>query len=50
MDYDDDAPPDLVETNEVITEEEKPVKVPISIVTGSLFSTNLECFVDTPVC
>ncbi|KAK3400149.1 CobW/HypB/UreG, nucleotide-binding domain-containing protein [Sordaria brevicollis] len=36
MDYDDDAPPDLVEAREVITEEEKPVKVPISIVTGYL--------------
>lgn len=36
MDYDDDAPPDLVETNEVITEMEKPIKVPISIVTGYL--------------
>ncbi|EGO59075.1 hypothetical protein NEUTE1DRAFT_60112 [Neurospora tetrasperma FGSC 2508] len=36
MDYDDDAPPDLIETNEVILEEEKPVKVPITIVTGYL--------------
>lgn len=41
MDYDDDAPPDLIETNEVINEEEKPVKVPITIVTGLLSTTNL---------
>lgn len=41
MDYDDDAPPDLIETNEVILEEEKPVKVPITIVTGMHFPTNL---------
>ncbi|KAK1782526.1 COBW domain-containing protein-containing protein 1 [Copromyces sp. CBS 386.78] len=36
MDYDDDAPPDLIETTEVVNEEEKPVKVPITIVTGYL--------------
>lgn len=35
MDFDDDAPPDLVETTGAeIEEEEKPGKVPITIVTG----------------
>lgn len=37
MDFDDDAPPDLVETTGAeIEEEEKPGKVPITIVTGYL--------------
>lgn len=36
---DDDMPPDLVETGNEVPEEEKPVKVPISIVTGT---SNLE--------
>jgi hypothetical protein len=34
MDFDDDAPPDLVETNAALEEEEITVKVPITIVTG----------------
>lgn len=35
MDWDDDeAPPDLVEVGSNLPEEEKPVKVPITIVTG----------------
>lgn len=37
MDYDDDAPPDLVEVAGVAEEEEEkevPFKVPITIVTG----------------
>lgn len=34
MDFDDDAPPDLVEAGTELTDEEKPVKVPITIVTG----------------
>lgn len=36
MDLDDDAPPDLVETGNGVPDEEKPVKVPITIVTGKL--------------
>ncbi|KAK1831371.1 COBW domain-protein 1 [Podospora conica] len=37
MDWDDDeAPPDLVEVGSNVPEEEKPVKVPITIVTGYL--------------
>ncbi|KAI3397769.1 hypothetical protein diail_10422 [Diaporthe ilicicola] len=36
MDSDDDAPPDLVETGQDVTEEETTVKVPITIVTGYL--------------
>lgn len=36
MDFDDDAPPDLVETGAEVGEEEKTVKVPITIVTGKL--------------
>ena len=46
MDYDDDAPPDLIETTEIIIEEEKPVKVPITIVTGLLSTTNLILLTD----
>ena len=47
MEYDDDAPPDLIETTEIIDgEEEKPVKVPITIVTGLLSTTNLILLVD----
>jgi len=35
MDWnDDEAPPDLVEVGSNLPEEEKPVKVPITIVTG----------------
>jgi len=34
MDFDDDAPPDLIETGTELAPEEKPVKVPITIVTG----------------
>lgn len=35
MDWDDDeAPPDLIEVGSNLPEEEKPVKVPITIVTG----------------
>ena len=34
MDFDDDAPPELVETNATLEEEEITVKVPITIVTG----------------
>ncbi|OIW32402.1 cobW-domain-containing protein [Coniochaeta ligniaria NRRL 30616] len=36
MDFDDDAPPDLVETGAEPADEEKIVKVPITIVTGYL--------------
>ncbi|KAG6366505.1 hypothetical protein INS49_000682 [Diaporthe citri] len=36
MDWDDDAPPDLVETAHALIEEEVTVKVPITIVTGYL--------------
>lgn len=36
MDLDDDAPPDLVEAGTELADEEKPVKVPITIVTGYL--------------
>ncbi|KAL2135989.1 hypothetical protein VTI74DRAFT_6038 [Chaetomium olivicolor] len=36
MDWDDDAPPDLVGTGTELEAEEKPVKVPITIVTGYL--------------
>lgn len=47
MDYDDDAPPDLIETTEVANEEEeKPVKVPITIVTGLLSFPRLILLVD----
>ncbi len=35
MDWDDDAPPDLVGTETGVEAEEKPVKVPITIVTGA---------------
>lgn len=35
MDWDDDAPPDLVGTETGLEPEEKPVKVPITIVTGA---------------
>jgi len=35
MDYDDDdGPPELVETGHDIADEEKPIRVPITIVTG----------------
>jgi hypothetical protein len=37
MDWDDDAPPDLVGTGASLDAEEKPVKVPITIVTGSFW-------------
>ncbi|KAL1879363.1 hypothetical protein VTK73DRAFT_7094 [Phialemonium thermophilum] len=36
MDLDEDGPPELVETGNEIPEEERPVKVPITIVTGYL--------------
>ncbi|KAG7287896.1 hypothetical protein NEMBOFW57_007413 [Staphylotrichum longicolle] len=36
MDWDDDAPPELVGTETGLEPEEKPVKVPITIVTGYL--------------
>ncbi|KAI0202292.1 cobW-domain-containing protein [Astrocystis sublimbata] len=36
MDLDDDAPPELVEVGHDIDNEEKPVRVPITIVTGYL--------------
>jgi hypothetical protein len=35
MDWDDDAPPDLVGTETGLEADEKPVKVPITIVTGA---------------
>lgn len=35
MEWDDDAPPDLVGAGAGLEDEEKPVKVPITIVTGS---------------
>jgi CCR4-NOT transcription complex subunit 2 len=38
MDWDDDAPPDLVGTGTGPEPEEKPVKVPITIVTGACVS------------
>lgn len=34
MDWEDDAPPELVGTGTELQPEEKPVKVPITIVTG----------------
>lgn len=37
MDFDeDDGPPELIETGVRVIEEEKPVKVPITIVTGTV--------------
>jgi hypothetical protein len=48
MDFDDDAPPDLVETTGAeIEEEEKPVKVPITIVTGNLCAIYMIWELDT---
>jgi len=38
MDWDDDAPPDLVGAETGLEPEEKPVKVPITIVTGECLS------------
>lgn len=35
MDFDDDAPPDLIDTGVANVEEELNVKVPITIVTGN---------------
>jgi hypothetical protein len=45
MDIDDDAPPDLVEAGQLIEDEEKLVKVPITIVTGKsqLLSVDICC-------
>ena len=40
MDLDDDAPPDLVETGTEVPDEEKPVKVPITIVTGKPYKSS----------
>lgn len=40
MDFDDDAPPDLVETGASFEEEEITVKVPITIVTGKPIGPN----------
>jgi hypothetical protein len=34
MDLDDDAPPELVVTGTELEPEEKPVKVPITLITG----------------
>jgi hypothetical protein len=34
MDFDDELPPDLVDTGNSLEDSEKPVKVPITIVTG----------------
>ena len=39
MDLDDDAPPDLVEAGTELADEEKPVKVPITIVTGKCWTS-----------
>ncbi len=40
MDWDDDAPPDLVGTGTELEPEEKPApKVPITIVTGVFIAT-----------
>ncbi|KAL2140043.1 hypothetical protein VTI28DRAFT_4320 [Corynascus sepedonium] len=36
MDFDDDAPPELVPTSNDLEPEEKPVKVPITLITGYL--------------
>ena len=33
--YDDDMPPELVETGDEVADEEKPTRVPITIVTGT---------------
>ena len=38
MNFDDDVPPDLVETSVETADEEKPVKVPITIVTGMIYA------------
>lgn len=49
MDWDDDAPPDLVGTETGLEPEEKPVKVPITIVTGASFpETHVSVFVLNP--
>lgn len=37
MDWDDEGPPDLVPSGAELEPEEKPVKVPITIVTGVFF-------------
>lgn len=42
MDFDDDAPPDLVETGVEPADEEKIVKVPITIVTGTSVSVQVK--------
>lgn len=36
MDFDEDGPPDLIETGDDVNDEEATVKVPITIVTGYL--------------
>lgn len=36
MDFDEDGPPDLIETGDGVNDEETTVKVPITIVTGYL--------------
>jgi len=53
MDLDDDSPPMLVdveEKNEIILEEEKPLKVPITIVTGKheVYQTRSSSFLIMP--
>jgi hypothetical protein len=43
MDHnDDDLPPELVETKNELSGEEKPVKVPITIVTGRPYGSRRE--------
>ena len=47
MNFDDDAPPDLVEASIDLSEDDKPVvKVPITIVTG-MFNYLRKCNSDT---
>lgn len=35
MEFDEDAPPDLVEAGDALDDEEAAIKVPITIVTGA---------------
>lgn len=44
MNFDDDVPPDLVETSVETADEEKVVKVPITIVTGMIYAGGITNF------
>jgi hypothetical protein len=41
MDWDDDAPPELVPTGTQLEPEEKPVKVPITLITGVFHGSHI---------